>query len=198
MDYIRARRRAGATWREISDDLAGRGVTASPSNICEVFRRTMSRKKWPAGMEPVSQTGTDSQAAKTPAQDGPPKPFRSRLNPHLAFIQAQRKDGQSWRQIADDLAARGVRVSFQAVADFHSRTVAREVRRQGETPADEPIQSQPAQQAETPAARPPLPRPQAQEPSQGGSLFTTKKTGQPAQRPQPGRTPPPDPLASLD
>ena len=178
LDFVRARRRAGDTWRAIAETLQKRGVPASASNVCEVYRRASKRTKWPAGLEPEAQaapaadpiltTGASTkpagifggvkQSEKAPVsaptseahEPGPPKPFRSQMLAHLPFIRAQRAAKQSWRQIATDLAARGVRVSYQAVASFYERTQAREKRREEEnaphptaSPTSAPAQAEP-------------------------------------------------------
>ena len=148
LEFIRARRRAGATWREIVEALGTRGTAVTAPALYRFFQRSSRRTRWPLGMEPdAGGTGQTVPGEETQGQGGrlaglwkrkttaataaaaettKPRPYRSVLLPHLALIRAQRAAGESWQQVADALARRGVRVSRQAVAEFARRAQVRE------------------------------------------------------------------------
>ena len=120
--------------------------------VYRFFVRTTRRTQWPAGFEPDAAPATAAPdavaavasgaglfgptkgkakqtalAAAAPKEPEKPRPYRSQMLPHLAFIKEQRRGGESWRQIAQALESRkGVRVSYQAVAEFYARTQSRE------------------------------------------------------------------------
>ena len=162
---IRTRRQAGATWQEIAAALSrDHGIQIGAAGVQRYFARTTQRKAWPLGMEPdanpakaasqdrpgpstkgslfggTSRRGKGQAAAPASAEPSKPKPYRSAMNPHLPFIREQRGAQASWQEIADALRARkGVDVTRQAVAEFYSRTLAREAKeRAAKTQASQP------------------------------------------------------------
>lgn len=163
--FIRARRQAGATWQEIAEALArDHGIQIGAAGVQRFFARTTKRKAWPLGMEPdvnptksasqdrpepptkgslfggTNRRGKSQAAVAATAEPSKPKPYRSAMNPHLPFIREQRTAQASWQEIADALRARkGVDVTRQAVAEFYSRTLAREAKeRAAKTQAGQP------------------------------------------------------------
>ena len=155
--WIKARRRAGATWQEIAAALnKEKGIKIGAAAVYRFYDRTAKRTQWPAGMEPDNK-GLVAELSSTPSADAPkaslfgtsrsrnrpllataapaapeagkPRPYRSQLLPFLAFIAEQRRAGESWRQIAVALKTRkGISISYQAVAQFYKRTHARQQR----------------------------------------------------------------------
>lgn len=154
LEFIRQQRRADKSWQEIADLLGQQyGVQITGRGVNRFFASMRRRTTWPLGMEPIpSGQGTASQSAifpqpnlgllgskrgqknATPSNQtaSESQRQRSQLYPHREFIDAQRAAGESWRQIAEALAARGVQVSHQAVSNFYKRTRDRAARRQGE------------------------------------------------------------------
>lgn len=165
LEFIRAARRADKSWQEIADALAREhGVKITGRGVNRFFAAIKRRTAWPLGMEPTSPASISAggphsmapgrpsvlgskrgqKAVPTSGPTGVLERSRSQLFPHMAFIAAQRSAGESWRQIAESLGARGIKVSHQAVSDFFKRTLEREARRRSETairqPGDGPTQ----------------------------------------------------------
>lgn len=162
--YIRARRQAGATWGEIAASLEREhSIQIGAAGVQRFYARTAKRTAWPLGMEPdtinpkavaqehagpsakgslfggTSRRSKEQIVAPTGDEPGKPRPYRSKINPHLPFIKEQRSARASWAQIADALRARkGVDVTRQAVAEFYSRTLARETRQRTEQTQGQP------------------------------------------------------------
>jgi hypothetical protein len=55
----------------------------------------------------------------------PSKPFQSKLEPHFDFILEARRKRQTWQAIAQELAAKGVVITPQAVYSFAKRRLKR-------------------------------------------------------------------------
>lgn len=155
LEFIRAQRRADKSWQEIADELNRlHGVTITGRGVNRFFAAIRKRKTWPLGMEPQPTAAPLAAGPETTSPEphgvlggkrgrkgrpaSEPDRHRSRLFPHLASIQTQRAAGDSWRQIAETLAARGIRISHQAVSDFFRRTCTREARRAAETAIPQP------------------------------------------------------------
>jgi hypothetical protein len=51
VDQIKAWRRAGKTWKEVTEELGKLGIKADPGNVCRVIGR-IKRRPYPLGAEP--------------------------------------------------------------------------------------------------------------------------------------------------
>ncbi len=82
------------------------------------------------------------------------RPFRSRLEPHVEVIRAERARRRTWAEIAEALRGMGCPITPQGVHQFYRRYL-----RRGPSWEDQPFQPRPGPPMASPAATPPPPRP---------------------------------------
>jgi hypothetical protein len=67
-DQIKAWRRAGKTWKEVTEELGKLGVKADPGNVCRVMGR-IKRRPYPIGAEPEPKPEIPHQPTTPPAPE---------------------------------------------------------------------------------------------------------------------------------
>ncbi len=89
-----------------------------------------------------SETGNGQQARR--AECGGGRAYRSRVEPFVDFIRAQRQQRKTWQEIAERLRAeKGCSITFQGLHQFYQRYLKRQARPHWEdqTPVSQPARS---------------------------------------------------------
>jgi len=117
-----------------------------------------------------SETGNGQQAKR--AKRGGGRAYRSRVEPFVDFIRAQRQQRKTWQEIAESLRTeKGCAITFQGLHQFCRRYLKRQAWLHWE---NQPVDSQPTRPSETTS------RPEPSKP-----LLAATPVARPFRRPNP-------------